>query len=101
MLAIEQIGEAVRHHPRVIAVSPLIGGRALKGPADIVLSDLGLGSGTGGVLAAYRGIIDTLVVDRTDEADVGEVDGVRVTALDTRIEREGPAADLARAILAL
>lgn len=101
ILAVEQIATAVRRHPRVVAISPLIGGRALKGPADSVLSDLGLGSGTDGVLAAYQGMIHTLVVDTADGSDVGERHGVEVIALDTRIADRGPASALARAILAL
>lgn len=101
IFAIRDVAEAVRRHPRVVAVSPLIGGRALKGPADVVLSDLGLGAGTESVIAAYRGMIETLVVDTTDQADVGEIDGVRVIALDTRIVDAEPASALARAILAL
>jgi LPPG:FO 2-phospho-L-lactate transferase len=101
MLAIDELGAAVRRHPRVVAISPLIGGQALKGPADMVISDLGLGTGTDGVLAAYQGMIDILVVDTVDSADVGEKAGVEVIALDTRISEPGPAADLARAILAL
>jgi LPPG:FO 2-phospho-L-lactate transferase len=101
VFALEPIEAAVRRHPRVVAVSPLIGGRALKGPADVVLDDLGLGSGTGGVLAAYEGMIDTLVVDVTDEADVGTVDDVEVIALETRIVEPGPAVALARAIIEL
>jgi LPPG:FO 2-phospho-L-lactate transferase len=101
IFAVEQIEAAVRRHPRVVAVSPLIGGRALKGPADVVMSDLGLGSGTDAVLAAYLGMIDTLVVDNADEADTGERDGVEVIALDTRITEPGPASALAGAILAL
>lgn len=101
IFAVREIAEAVRRHPRVVAVSPLIGGRALKGPADVVLSDLGLGTGSQAVVAAYRGMIDTLVVDTTDRGDVGEIDGVRVIAFDTRIVEPGPSSTLARAILAL
>jgi LPPG:FO 2-phospho-L-lactate transferase len=101
VFAVEAIQAAVRRHPRVVAVSPLIGGRALKGPADVVLADLGLGSGTQGVLAAYEGMIDALVVDVTDGADAGLTDGVEVIPLHTRIAEAGPAAALARAILAL
>lgn len=101
IFAIEQIEENVRRHPRVVAVSPLISGRALKGPADVVLSDLGLGSGTAAVLAAYAGIVDTLIVDTMDAADAVEAGGVRIVALDTRIAEPGPAAALAKAILAL
>ena len=101
IFAVREIAEAVRRHPRVVAVSPLIGGRALKGPADVVLSDLGLGHGSQAVVAAYRGMIDTLVVDTTDRGDVGEIDGVTVIALDTRIVEPEPSSALARAILAL
>jgi LPPG:FO 2-phospho-L-lactate transferase len=99
ILALEDIAEAVRSHPRVVAVSPLIGGRALKGPADSVLADLGLGTGTGAVLASYRNLIDTLVVDESDRGDIGSVDGVRVMAADTRIPGREEARRLAEAIL--
>ena len=101
ILAIESIGQAVRRHPHVIAVSPLIGGRALKGPADVVMADLGLGSGSNAVLASYQGVIDTLVVDASDSDDEGDIDGVRVVALETRIADRTDAASLARAILSL
>ena len=101
ILAIESIGQAVRRHPHVMAVSPLIGGRALKGPADVVMADLGLGSGSSAVVASYRGLIDTLVVDLTDSDDAGDIDGVDVVALETRIADRSSAATLARAILSL
>ncbi len=101
ILAIREIEEAVRRHPRVTAVSPLIGGRALKGPADVVLADLGLGAGSPAVIAAYRGLIDTVVVDTADSRDAGRLDGVTVVALDTRIAERHRAAELARAILSL
>ncbi len=101
ILAIGEIERAVRRHPKVIAVSPLIGGRALKGPADVVLADLGLGAGSPAVIAAYRGLIDTLVVDSEDSRDAGQLDGVTVVPHDTRIAERDRAADLARAILGL
>lgn len=101
ILAIGEIEETVRRHPRVIAVSPLIGGKTLRGPADVVLGDLGLEASTAGVLAAYRGMIDTLVIDTSDRAEVGEVDGVTVVALDTLITQRLEAEQLARAILHL
>lgn len=101
ILAITAIEASVRRHPRVVAVSPLIGGRTLKGPADVVMADLGLGNGSTAVIASYRGLIDTLVVDTTDAADAGEIDGVAVVALETRIADRDPAAALARAIMDL
>ena len=101
ILAIEPIDQAVRRHAKVIAVSPLIEGRTLKGPADVVMADLGLGTGSGAVLASYEGLIDTLVVDTADSADEGEIGGVRVVALETLIADRDDAANLARAILDL
>jgi LPPG:FO 2-phospho-L-lactate transferase len=101
ILAIEAIEQAVRRHPRVIAISPLIGGRTLKGPADVVMSDLGLGSGSSAVVASYDGLIDTLVVDVTDNGDESEVEHVGIVALETRITDPADAAQLARAILGL
>jgi LPPG:FO 2-phospho-L-lactate transferase len=101
ILAVDAIEEAIRHHPRVIAVSPLIGGKPLKGPADVVLADLGLGTGTEGVIASYRGLVGTVVVDTIDRVDTGEIDGVTVIALDTRIAERTEAGRLARAILDL
>jgi LPPG:FO 2-phospho-L-lactate transferase len=85
----------------VIAVSPLIGGKTIKGPADVVMADLDLGTGTAAVLAAYSGILDTLVIDSGDRDEAGEVGGVSVVAFDTRIPRREEAETLARAILDL
>jgi LPPG:FO 2-phospho-L-lactate transferase len=101
ILAVAAIAEAVRRHPRVIAISPLIGGRALKGPADSVLADLGLGTGTRAVIASYRGLIETLVVDSSDRSDAGTIDEVEVVAMDTRIPGRADAARLAEEILRL
>jgi LPPG:FO 2-phospho-L-lactate transferase len=99
ILAIPAIEEAVHRQPRVIAVSPLIGGKALKGPADSVMADLGLGAGTQAVLTSYRDLIDTLIVDSSDDADTGLFDGVEVVARDTRIPGLQEARRLAEAIL--
>jgi LPPG:FO 2-phospho-L-lactate transferase len=100
ILAVPGIEEAIRNHPRVVAVSPLIGGVAVKGPAATVMADLGLGSGTGAVIAAYRGLIDTLVVNDGDRQDQG-IDGANVVEMDTLIPDLPAAARLARAILDL
>jgi LPPG:FO 2-phospho-L-lactate transferase len=101
ILAVSDIEAAVRRHPRVMAVSPLIGGKTVRGPADVVMADLGLGVGTAGVVAAYLGLIDVLVVDNADAEPTGEVDGVTVEAMSTMIPGRDEAAALARRMLAL
>lgn len=74
ILAVAEIREAfaARRVPAV-AVSPLIGGRAVKGPADRMLARLAGGTSPAHVAGEYRGLIDALVVD---EADADELDGL-------------------------
>ncbi len=101
ILAISPIESIVREHSRVVAVSPLIGGRAVRGPAEAVMSDLGLGTGTTAVLASYRGLIQHLVVDTADSSEAGMRDGVSVVAMDTLIPGRVEAERLALGILGL
>jgi LPPG:FO 2-phospho-L-lactate transferase len=71
ILAVDEIRVAIagRRAPAV-AVSPLIGGRAVKGPADRMLRRLAGGTAPGHVAGCYRGLIDALVYDESD----GEVE---------------------------
>jgi len=64
-----------------VAVSPLIGGRAIKGPADRMLARLAGGTTPGHVAGCYDGLIDALVLD---EADAADVDGLPVRPIVTR-----------------
>jgi LPPG:FO 2-phospho-L-lactate transferase len=74
ILAVQQIRVAIAHR-RVpcVAVSPLIGGRAVKGPADRMLARLADGTTPAHVAGCYAGLIDALVVD---EADAASLDGL-------------------------
>ena len=71
VLAVQEIRDAItnRHVPSV-AVSPLIAGRAVKGPADRMLSRLAGGTTPLQVTSCYKGLIDALVYDEAD----GEVE---------------------------
>lgn len=82
ILAVEGIRDALRsRRAPCIAVSPLIGGRAVKGPADRMLASLAGGTSPAHVAGCYEGLIDALVVD---EADADDLDGLRVRAIVTR-----------------
>ena len=74
ILAVDAIREALasRRVPAV-AVSPLIGGRAVRGPADRMLARLAGGTSPAHVAGQYFGLIDALVVD---EADADDLDGL-------------------------
>ncbi len=64
-----------------VAVSPLIGGRAVKGPADRMLRRLAGGTSPLHVVQCYEGLIDAIVVDEDDASDL---DGVSVRAIVTQ-----------------
>jgi LPPG:FO 2-phospho-L-lactate transferase len=67
ILAVGEIREAMRSR-RVpcVAVSPLVGGRAVKGPADRMLARLAGGTEPSHVASCYDGLIDVLVIDELD-----------------------------------
>ena len=90
ILAVAAIREALaaRRVPAV-AVSPLIGGRTVKGPADRMLARLAGGTSPAHVAGAYAGLIDALVVDEADAHDLeglGEVRPIVTRTLMTDLE---------------
>jgi LPPG:FO 2-phospho-L-lactate transferase len=82
ILAVQPVREAIeRRRVPCVAVSPLIGGRAVKGPADRMLARLAGGTSPAHVAGCYAGLIDALVVD---EADADALDGLGVRAIVTQ-----------------
>ena len=73
ILAVAEIRAALeRRTVPCVAVSPLIGGRAVKGPADRMLHRLAGGTTAAHVASCYTGLIDALVIDEADApADLG------------------------------
>jgi LPPG:FO 2-phospho-L-lactate transferase len=94
ILAVPKIRRAIESARSVVAVSPLFGGKALKGPADKVMASLGLAPGTAGILDAYKGLVSSLVIDQGDIADEAlSTADVRVIATDTRMTTPEQGAD--------
>ena len=96
ILAVADIRRAVTAR-RVVAVSPLIGGKAVKGPAVEAMAAVGLPPTNAGVLAAYGGIVERMVVD---DADADEALGVETLATDIRIPTPLASRRLAEEIVA-
>ena len=99
ILAVTDVRAALSEHPNVVAVSPLFGGRALKGPADRVMKSLGLEAGNAGVVEAYEGLINTLIIDTQDAGDVPQLPSVQTPVTDTRIKDPAHAARLAEELM--
>lgn len=69
ILAVPGLRDLLAHAPAPrVAVSPIVGGKALKGPADQMLATLGHEVSAYGVAALYQGLIDGIVIDETDAA---------------------------------
>jgi LPPG:FO 2-phospho-L-lactate transferase len=90
----------------VVAVSPVVGGRALRGPADRMLVSLGGEASATGFVTHYRdrypGLVDAFVVDAVDaaEAEALRAGGVAVETLDTVMRSHADRRRLAEALLA-
>jgi LPPG:FO 2-phospho-L-lactate transferase len=85
----------------VVAVSPIVGGAALKGPADRMLVELGHEASVVGVARLYAPIAGTLVIDPLDAHLAGEVEatGMRCVVVPSVMSSPEIGATLARAVL--
>jgi LPPG:FO 2-phospho-L-lactate transferase len=94
VLAVPGVRNAVRQRrDSVVAVSPIVGGKALKGPADRMLRELGHEPSVVGVARLYAPLAGTLVIDEADRALAGDVEatGMGCVVTDT-IMRDAEAA---------
>jgi LPPG:FO 2-phospho-L-lactate transferase len=74
ILAVPAIRAALeRRRVPAVAVSPLVGGRAVKGPADRMLARLAGGTSPAHVASCYAGLIDALVLDEADADDTASL----------------------------
>ena len=103
VLAVPGVRDAIAaRRERTVAISPIVGGAALKGPADRMLVELGHESSVVGVARLYRDLAAVLVVDEADRhlAPAVEAAGMRCVVTDTIMRDPEVAADLARTTLA-
>jgi len=97
ILAVSPIREAIeRRHALAVAVSPLIGGEAVRGPAARMLRRLRGGTGPQQVTDCYDGLIDALVID---EADANEEAGIRTIVTRTLMDDADGRRRVAEAVL--
>ena len=84
-----------------VAVSPLVGGRALKGPADRMLDTLGYEVSATGVARLYEGLVDGMVVDGIDAGERAGIEalGMQVLTTDAVMRDAGDRARLAVEVL--
>lgn len=103
LLAVPGVRDAlVARRRHVVAVSPIVAGAALKGPADRMLAELGHEPSVVGVARLYAEVASVLVVDDADAERAAEVEaaGPRCVVTGTVMHDADRAAALARAVLA-
>jgi LPPG:FO 2-phospho-L-lactate transferase len=95
ILAVPGIREAIGG--RAFAVSPIIAGRAVKGPAAKIMQELGIVPSALEVARYYRGIVRALMIDRADAALAAPIEalGIRAVEEDTLMTDETGRARLA------
>jgi LPPG:FO 2-phospho-L-lactate transferase len=102
IVALPAIRRALRtRRAPAAAVSPIVGGRALRGPLACMLRGLGLEVSPRGVARIYQGLIDVFVLDQVDAAWAPRVAalGLRPVVTDTVMRTPARAARLARVVL--
>lgn len=102
ILAVPGVRDAIVSSAGVrLGVSPIIGGKALKGPADRVLASLGHEVSPVGVARMYQGLLDAFVLDQTDAELARRVEetGMRPIVCDTIMSGPEEAARVAKTVL--
>ena len=99
ILAVDGMREKILHSPApVVAVSPIIGGEAVKGPAAQMLASLGHEVSAAGVAAYYGDLIDVIVIDEVDRPLDSEIEalGTRTAITKTLMKTDEDRQMLAR-----
>ncbi len=102
LLAVPGIVDAVRaRRDHTVAVSPIIAGAALKGPADRLMRELGHEASVVGVARIYHDIASCLIIDSADADLAGavEAEGMVCVVTDTIMSSPDVTADLAKVVL--
>ncbi len=104
ILAIPGVRDAIAGHAGCrMAVSPIVGGDAVRGPAGKIMGELGAEVSAVGVAREYQGLCDVLVVDNQD-ADLSDAIasvGIRAVATGTIMQTDDDKIALARTVLEL
>jgi LPPG:FO 2-phospho-L-lactate transferase len=102
VLAVPGVRDAVEaRRSRVVAVSPIIAGAALKGPADRLMTELGHEASVVGVARLYSSFASVLVIDEVDRdlAPAVQAEGLACVVAPTIMSGPAEAAALARTVL--
>ena len=85
ILAVPELSDALKATDvPVVAVSPIVAGTAIKGPAAKMMEELGVPSTVSGIARHYQGFIDGLIIDRQDASQADEIESLGIKTLVTQ-----------------
>ena len=102
ILSVRGIREALKQtDARIVAVSPIVGGQTIKGPADKMLRGMGFEVSAFGVAKLYSDFLDAIVIDVLDTADKSRIEnlGVDVKVTNTIMKSQQNKIELAKVVL--
>ena len=102
ILSVPKIRSALKKaNAYIVGVSPIVGGKALKGPADRIMASMGLEVSAYGVAKFYEDFLDHLAIDKTDDDQKKRIEGlgVKVTVTDTIMRNLEDSVRLAKAVI--
>jgi len=102
ILSVKGVRKALREtKAEIIAISPIVGGSPIKGPADKLMSGLGLEVSAYGVAAFYKDFLDTFIIDNIDSAQKPRIEalGLKVAVTNTIMKTLEDKVELARVVL--
>ena len=101
ILSLPRVREALRAcRPPIVAVSPIIGGKAVKGPTAKIMAELGLPVDAAAVARHYEDILDVFIADEADANEVEDL-GIPVRVARTLMSTIEDREDLARVVRAV
>jgi len=100
ILAVPGIKSALKKtRAKVVGISPIVGGKTVKGPADKLMKAVGIEASALGVAECYGDFLDTLIIDRVDRPLAPDIEalGIRVIVMNTLMRTLDDKVRLARA----
>ncbi|MEM3769659.1 MAG: 2-phospho-L-lactate transferase [Candidatus Bathyarchaeia archaeon] len=102
ILAIKAIKKALgKSEAQIVGISPIIGGKALKGPADMIMASMGFEPSAYGVAKFYGKLLKHFIIDEIDKEQKNRIErlGIKVTVTNTIMKSLEDSVRLAKIVM--